>query len=61
MNVTELFDVAAQDYDQMRRVYIPCFDEFYGMVAEVLPFSQDDKFRVLDLGGIQNAPFEAQI
>lgn len=63
MNVTELFDVAAQSYDQMRRVYIPCFDEFYGMVAEILPFSRDDEFSVLDLGagtGLLSALLAAQ-
>jgi tRNA (cmo5U34)-methyltransferase len=44
------FDRAAKTYDSVRRLMIPCFDDFYGTVARVLPFGPDDAFDVLDLG-----------
>lgn len=50
MNIQALFDSAAQDYDRTRRQYIPCFDEFYGTVLEVLPFGPEDAPHILDVG-----------
>lgn len=44
------FDRAAKTYDAVRRLMIPCFDDFYGPVANVMPFGRDDAFDVLDLG-----------
>lgn len=44
------FDRAAKTYDAVRRQLIPCFDDFYGTVARVMPFGRDDVFDVLDLG-----------
>jgi tRNA (cmo5U34)-methyltransferase len=44
------FDRAARTYDAVRRQLIPCFDDFYGMVARMIPFGRDDVFDVLDLG-----------
>ena len=44
------FDRAAKTYDSVRRLMIPCFDDFYGTVARMLPFGRDDAFDVLDLG-----------
>lgn len=44
------FDRAAKTYDSMRRLMIPCFDDFYGTVVRMLPFARDDAFDVLDLG-----------
>jgi len=44
------FDRAAKTYDSVRRLMIPCFDDFYGTVARILPFGRDDVFDVLDLG-----------
>lgn len=44
------FDRAARTYDSVRRQLIPCFDDFYGTVARILPFGPDDTFDVLDLG-----------
>lgn len=48
--VKEAFDAAAQDYDRLRRRLIPCFDDYYGMVARVMPFSPDAVVDILDLG-----------
>jgi len=50
MDVKALFDQAAQSYDQTRRRYIPCFDQFYGTVLELMPYPADAAIRVLDLG-----------
>jgi tRNA (cmo5U34)-methyltransferase len=44
------FDRAAKTYDSVRRLTIPCFDDFYGTVARMIPFGRDDAFDVLDLG-----------
>ncbi len=44
------FDRAAKTYDAVRRQLIPCFDDFYGTVARMIPFGRDDAFDVLDLG-----------
>jgi tRNA (cmo5U34)-methyltransferase len=49
-DVKSAFDAAAGGYDPLRRQLIPCFDDFYGTVARVLPFGPDDAFDVLDLG-----------
>jgi len=44
------FDRAAKTYDSVRLLMIPCFDDFYGTVARVLPFEPGDAFDALDLG-----------
>lgn len=49
-NIAEVFDIAAKDYDQTRRKYISCFDDFYGIAIEQIPYDSDDSFRILDLG-----------
>lgn len=46
--IRDLFDRAAQDYDQSRRQLIPCFDAFYGMALALLP--DRPQLRVLDVG-----------
>lgn len=50
MNVRDIFSAAAQDYDTARPRLIPCFDEFYAVALELIPFQTDDSFSVLDLG-----------
>jgi tRNA (cmo5U34)-methyltransferase len=50
MTVAELFDRAAQRYDQSRRLLVPCFDELYGPALQLLPPDHDRPLRVLDLG-----------
>lgn len=50
MSIASVFDVAAQDYDATRKKYITCFDDFYGVAIAQIPFSEDDDFKVLDLG-----------
>jgi tRNA (cmo5U34)-methyltransferase len=50
MKVKKGFDKGAKDYDSARKQLIPCFDEFYGIALDVLPFQEEDTIKVLDLG-----------
>ena len=50
LNIAKVFDFAAKDYDATRRKYISCFDDFYGVAISQIPFSNNDRFRILDLG-----------
>jgi len=48
--VRTLFDAAAASYDAGRRLLIPCFDDFYGTVAELVAAHTPEAPRGLDLG-----------
>jgi tRNA (cmo5U34)-methyltransferase len=50
VNIQQAFDAAAADYDQLRRILIPCFDDFYKTAVEVIPFNRTAPLKVLDLG-----------
>ena len=50
MSVGAIFDEAARDYDRVRRMLVPGFDDFYGAVMENIPFGREEPIRVLDLG-----------
>ena len=50
MGVKETFDSVAEDYDRDRRVLIPCFDDFYGMVVCLLRQLGKKNLKILDLG-----------
>ena len=50
MSIKSVFDKAAQNYDQARRQLVPCFDDLYGTVLDLIPFTTDSSIRVLDLG-----------
>ena len=50
MNIQQVFDAAAADYDQLRRILIPCFDDFYKTAVEVIPFNRTAPLKALDLG-----------
>ena len=50
MIVKELFDAGALGYDATRRKVIYCFDDFYGTLLELVPFSPGERFSFLDLG-----------
>lgn len=45
-----MFDRSSRHYDRDRRRLIPCYDDFYTVALEVIPFHQDRELRVLDLG-----------
>lgn len=50
MTLARLFDKDAASYDRDRRRLIPCYDDFYSIAIEIIPFNQDRELRVLDLG-----------
>ncbi len=57
MNIQEAFNAAAVDYDNLRRILIPCFDDFYKTAVEIISGDVYDGLRlrtapikVLDLG-----------
>jgi tRNA (cmo5U34)-methyltransferase len=50
MSVKALFDAGAMRYDAGRRKVIFCFDRFYGVLLDLVPFSPEDRFSFLDLG-----------
>ncbi len=50
MNVKDIFDHGALQYDLHRRKVIPCFDDFYRTAVELVPFARETAFSLLDLG-----------
>lgn len=50
MEVKDLFDAGAMQYDRHRRTVIPCFDDFYRTAIELIPFGPGEPFSFLDLG-----------
>jgi tRNA (cmo5U34)-methyltransferase len=48
--IKDLFDRAAEDYDRARRQLVPCFDDFYGTVLDLIPRDREAAVRILDLG-----------
>jgi tRNA (cmo5U34)-methyltransferase len=50
MTVRTVFNQHAGQYDVSRKKLIPCFDDFYRMAIEAIPFARHEPFGVLDLG-----------
>ncbi len=50
MSVKAAFDRSAQDYDRVRRLLIPKFDDFYATAIEHLPEIGPAPLSILDLG-----------
>jgi RimJ/RimL family protein N-acetyltransferase/ubiquinone/menaquinone biosynthesis C-methylase UbiE len=50
MNIQDAFNAAAVEYDRLRRILIPCFDEFYRTAVEMIPGDRTRALRILDLG-----------
>jgi len=50
MDIQTAFNLAAAEYDGLRRILIPCFDDFYGTAVQVIPFERSKSLQVLDLG-----------
>ena len=50
MTVRKVFDKYASCYDESRRRLIPCFDEFYGVALDVIPFAPDGCNQGIGLG-----------
>lgn len=49
MSVEAAFSKYAMVYDQTRRQFIPCFDDFYNMAVGLIP-KKDTPLKILDLG-----------
>jgi tRNA (cmo5U34)-methyltransferase len=49
-SIKQSFDAGADQYDRQRRMVIPCFNDFYQTAIDLIPFSNFDSFRLLDLG-----------
>lgn len=50
MNIQEAYNSAAVDYDNLRRILIPCFDDFYKTAVEIIPGDGAAPLKILDLG-----------
>ena len=50
MNIQQAFNAAAADYDRLRRILIPCFEDFYRTAVEIIPFDRSAALKILDLG-----------
>lgn len=50
MRIEEQFNLVAKEYDQNRRRFIPCFEDFYGKTTEFVAASISAPERILDLG-----------
>lgn len=48
--IQEAFNAAAADYDPLRRILIPCFDDFYGTAVNVIRAERSAQLAILDLG-----------
>jgi tRNA (cmo5U34)-methyltransferase len=48
--ITAIFDEAAVKYDEQRRYFIPCFDDYYETSISLLATCRNDFASVLDLG-----------
>lgn len=49
MIIQEQFNAIAKDYDKQRQLFIPCFDDFYGMAIEGLTLTMEEP-TILDIG-----------
>lgn len=50
MSIEEQFNHIAQEYDQNRKKFIPCFDDFYSNTTKFIASNIEKPERVLDLG-----------
>ena len=50
MSIQAVFDKYASQYDVSRQRLIPCFDDFYQIAIEAIPFNREEDICVLDLG-----------
>lgn len=48
--LSKVFDEAAAGYDGLRSRVIPCFEDFYGAIARLMPHDPEKELTVLDLG-----------
>ncbi len=48
--IASRFNDVAGEYDKQRKLFIPCFDDFYGIAKTFLEFKRPEVANVLDLG-----------
>ena len=49
-DIEEQFNLIAKKYDENRRKFIPCFDDYYESTTKLILSNIDSPKRVLDLG-----------
>lgn len=62
MSIKQIFNQAATDYDKLRRILIPCFDDFYTTAVNIIPKDRSTPLKILDLGagtGLYSAMVQA--
>lgn len=50
MDIKEQFNLIAEEYDQNRRKFIPCFDDYYINTTDFIASNIKEPKRILDLG-----------
>lgn len=50
MDIEKQFNLIAEEYDDNRRKFIPCFDDFYKSTTELIASNIDEPKRIIDLG-----------
>jgi len=48
--IEERFSQIAKEYDEQRKLFIPCFDDYYGLSVSFLKKTRNDIRKILDLG-----------
>jgi ubiquinone/menaquinone biosynthesis C-methylase UbiE len=48
--IAERFSQVAKIYDEQRKLFIPCFDDYYGLSVSFLKKTRNDIRQILDLG-----------
>ena len=48
--ITKRFSQIATKYDEQRKLFIPCFDDYYGLSVSFLKKTRNDIGKILDLG-----------
>ena len=48
--IAERFSQTAKKYDEQRKLFIPCFDDYYGLSISFLKKTRNDIRKILDLG-----------
>jgi hypothetical protein len=57
VNIQQAFNAAAADYDRLRRILIPCFEDFYRTAVEIIPFDRRATLEA-QLGWLEAAGFQ---
>ena len=48
--IAERFSQTAKEYDEQRKLFLPCFDDYYGLCVSFLKRTRNDIRKILDLG-----------